>query len=221
MNDLNFIVRDLQRRLANMIRRGKVHSVDFTQTPPRVRVDYGVNNDTEQPAITDWLPWISGRASTSRVDWEPLSVGEQVLILSESGELSSGVVVPAIASANNAVPSTSPDEHISKYSDSTEIKYDRLSHKLTITIGSDGDAELTCKTFIVNADIEHTGNQKTSGNLEVAKNVDVKNNITAVMAIKGESIADKKRTMSEDRDIYNQHTHPHDDPVVPAPNQKQ
>ncbi|ENB2053111.1 phage baseplate assembly protein V, partial [Vibrio fluvialis] len=63
MSDLDFIVRDLQRRLANMIRRGKVHSVDFTQTPPRVRVDYGVNNDNGQPAITDWLPWISGRAS--------------------------------------------------------------------------------------------------------------------------------------------------------------
>ncbi|MBY8066964.1 phage baseplate assembly protein V [Vibrio fluvialis] len=134
MNDLNFIVRDLQRRLANMIRRGKVHSVDFTQTPPRVRVDYGVNNATEQPAITDWLPWISGRASTSRVDWEPLSVGEQVLILSESGELSSGVVVPAIASANNAVPSTSPDEHVTRYNDGTTFTYNRKTHTLSIDV---------------------------------------------------------------------------------------
>jgi len=221
MSDLNYIVRDLQRRIADMIKRGKIHSTDFSQSPPRVRVEYAKDKD-DKPVVTGWLPWISGRASNKhRQDWEPLAIGEQVLILSESGELSAGVVVPAIADSSSPVPSTSPDEHVSKYSDGTEIKYNRASHKLTITIGSDGDAELTCKTFIVNADIEHIGNQKTSGNLEVSKDVDVKQNINAVMAIKGKSIADETRKMSEDREIYNQHTHNHGDPIIPAPNQKQ
>ena len=40
MSEIDFIVRDLQRRLANMIRRGTIHSVDFESNPPLVKVEY-------------------------------------------------------------------------------------------------------------------------------------------------------------------------------------
>ncbi len=216
MSDLPYIVRDLQRRMANMIRRGRVHSVDFEQSPPRIKVEY------EKGVVTGWLPWISGRESSKhRTDWEPLAIGEQVIILSESGELSAGVVIPSLPDASSPVPSTSPDEHVSRYSDGTEINYNRASHKLTITIGSGGDAELTCKTFHINADIQHTGNQSTSGDMTVQKNVTVTKNVSAGQAVSGNSVSDSTRSMSEDREIFNGHNHPHGEPNTGTPNQNQ
>ncbi|MDL1992984.1 phage baseplate assembly protein V [Vibrio parahaemolyticus] len=132
MSDLNYIVRDLQRRMANMIRRGRVHSVDFEQSPPRIKVEY------EKGVVTGWLPWISGRESSKhRTDWEPLAIGEQVIILSESGELSAGVVIPSLPDASSPVPSTSPDEHVSRYEDGTMFTYNRKTHTLTIDVQGD------------------------------------------------------------------------------------
>ncbi len=154
MNDLNYIVRDLQRRLSNMIKRGRVHSVDFSKTPPRVRVEYA------KDAVTGWLPWVSGLASSKgRTDWNPLSVGEQVLIVSESGDLSAGVVIGSLLDSTNVPPSTSGSEHVTQFDDGTRLAYDREHHSLSIvvqgavTISStgnlnasvDGDATFTVK----------------------------------------------------------------------------
>jgi phage baseplate assembly protein V len=152
MSEMDYIVRDLQRRLANMIRRGKVHSVDFSQTPPRVRVEYA------KGAVTGWLPFVSSRQSVdSKSTWEPLAIGEGVLIVSESGELSMGVVMPSVPDATNVPPSTSPNEHVTKYSDGTMIKYDRAVGKLTIDVVSDVEliaankVSVQCSSADVNA----------------------------------------------------------------------
>ncbi|EGQ8056468.1 phage baseplate assembly protein V [Vibrio alginolyticus] len=176
MSDLPYIVRDLQRRMANMIRRGRVHSVDFEQSPPRVKVEY------EKGAVTGWLPWISGRESNQhRTDWEPLAIGEQVIILSESGDLSAGVVLPSLPDATSPVPSTSPDEHVSRYEDGTTFTYNRKTHTLSIDV--QGDANLHT-TGNVTAHIEGTAdvtaakdlNIKTSTNmvLDASGNIDIK-----------------------------------------------
>lgn len=150
MIDLNYIVRDLQQRIANVIRRGRIHSVDFEQSPPRVKVEY------EKGAVTGWLPWISGRESSKhRTDWEPLAIGEQVIILSESGDLSSGVVVPSLPDATSPVPSTSPDEHVSRYEDGTTFSYNRKTHTFSIDVKGDvvvnatGDIKATATGDII------------------------------------------------------------------------
>lgn len=176
MGDINYIIRDLQRRMANMIRRGRVHSVDFEQSPPRVKVEY------EKGAVTGWLPWISGRESNKhRTDWEPLAIGEQVIILSESGELSSGVVLPSLPDATSPVPSTSPDEHVSRYEDGTMFTYNRKTHTLSIDVQGDMNLHATgnfSATIEGTADVTATKDLsiKTSANmvLEAAGNVDIK-----------------------------------------------
>lgn len=172
MSDLNYIVRDLQRRLANMIRRGRVHSVDFEQSPPRVKVEY------EKDAVTGWLPWISGRESSQhRTDWEPLAVGEQVIILSESGELSAGVVLPSLPDATSPVPSTSPDEHVSRYEDGTMFIYNRKTHTLTIDVQGDVNFHATGN---VTSHIEGNMSAQIDGtaNVTVAKATTVKTDAT-------------------------------------------
>ncbi|CAG9297584.1 phage baseplate assembly protein V [Celerinatantimonas diazotrophica] len=137
MSDESQILRDIQRRLSNLVRKGRVHSVDFTQTPPRVRVEYAPR------ATTTWLPWVGGRASSqSRTDWEPLAVGEQCLILSQSGELSAGVVLPAMLDSQSPPPSTSADEHVTQYADGTQTRYNRKTHQLSVMVK--GDVSVQC-----------------------------------------------------------------------------
>ncbi|MFB9136718.1 phage baseplate assembly protein V [Vibrio olivae] len=129
MSELNYIVRDIQRRLSNMVKRGRVHSVDFSKTPPRVRVEYAEN------AVTGWLPWVSGLASVKgRTDWNPLSIGEQVLIVSESGDLSSGVVIGSLLDSTNTPPSHSEFEHMTQFDDGTSFSYNRKTHELKVDI---------------------------------------------------------------------------------------
>ena len=178
---------DLQRRMANMIRRGRVHSVDFEQSPPRVKVEY------ERNAVTGWLPWISGRESNQhRTDWEPLAIGEQVIILSESGDLSAGVVLPSLPDATSPVPSTSPDEHVSRYEDGTTFTYNRKTHTLSIDV--QGDANLHT-TGNVTAHIEGTADVtvakattvKTDAtlNVEAAKDLNIKTSTNMVLDASG------------------------------------
>ena len=209
------IINDLQKRLANTIRRGKIHSVDFRQSPPRVRVQYA------EEATTTWLPFLIANVDENRQDWEPITVGTSVLLLSECGDLNNAVVLPSIPNADYKPPSTSPDEHVTKYSDGTSISYNFKEHKLDINIGSDGDAALTCKTFFINADIEHTGNQLTTGDMAILQSATITQNLVVGNAITAMSISDKTRTMGDDRIIYNGHTHQHSTPNTSSPNQKQ
>lgn len=158
MSDEQQILRDIQRRLSNLIRKGRIQSVDFTQTPPRVRVAYATN------ATTTWLPWIGGRASSqSRTDWEPLSVGEQCLIFSESGELSAGVVLPAMLDSQSPPPSTSADEHVTQYADGTQTRYNRKTHQLSLVVKGavslQCDGNLSCQAG-GNITLAATGNMK-------------------------------------------------------------
>lgn len=152
MNDLELIVSDLQRRVANMVRRGKVQSVDFSQTPPRVRVECAGG------AVTGWLPFIHSRQSVgAKSVWDPLAVGEGVMIISESGDLSLGVVIPSVGNATNAPPSTSVNEHVTKYADGTIIKYDRSAHKLSVdvvgpvSLTASGAVDLSCESATIEA----------------------------------------------------------------------
>lgn len=181
MNDLALAVTELQRRLANVVRRGSVHSVDYSQNPPRCRVQL------EPKLITGWLLWSSGRAG-SRNDFEPLTVGEAVIVLAPCGELTSGIVLPALANEANPV-AADENSHSTIYEDGTTVKYDRANKKLTVTIAG-GDAEITCNTLTINGDIVHVGNQSTTGDIAATGDV-----------------ADGVRSMAGDRTIYNGHTH--------------
>lgn len=82
---------ELGRKLENLIRRGTVHAV--RGKPAGVRVQSGDN-------ITDWLPWLTVRAGG--VDggrmWDAPVVGEQVVVLSQGGDLAQGVVLLGLAS---------------------------------------------------------------------------------------------------------------------------
>lgn len=128
---------ELSRRLENLIRHGVIAEADYTTA--RVRVTY--NTDAQgQPVNTNWLPWLTQRASHD-ADWWPPEVGEQVLILSPSGDLSQGFVLPAVYQNNHPAPETVATKRRINFADGSFVEYDRAAHKLTVTVNG-GDCVL-------------------------------------------------------------------------------
>lgn len=114
---------DLARRVANMIRTGRVADVDHAG--PRVRVQSG-------DLLTEWLPWQTRRAGNTRT-WDPPTIGEQVMILSPSGEPAAGMVIPALYCQDHPAPDASPDTHVIEFPDGARIAYDHANSALDIT----------------------------------------------------------------------------------------
>lgn len=87
---------EMQRRLANLFRVGKVTEVN--RTTGRVKVQF-------DGVTTPWLPWQTARAGSVK-NWSPPAVGEQVCIVSPMGELGAGFVM---AGAINYDAKAAPD----------------------------------------------------------------------------------------------------------------
>lgn len=120
-----FTAADNERRQAGTITFGKVHEADYAKA--RLRVLVGDEADDEGHLITGWLPMPGARAGND-ADWHPLEVGERVAVLSESGELQNGVVVPAgVYNDDFPAPGNKPGLWIRKFQDGGQITYDRES----------------------------------------------------------------------------------------------
>lgn len=197
---------DLQRRLANIVRRGVIHSTQHGKIP-KCRVSIG-------ELITDWLPLCQGFSGGFRSDVNPCTVGDAVTVLSEGGDLNNGRVFPGWATGGAPVPEGSESEHITVYGDGTEVRYDREAHALTITIAAGGTYKIVGKGTL-DGPVEITKTLTVQGITTINANTTVKGNIGAT----GE-ISDGKGKMSGIRMTYNGHTHTETDSVTKEPNQK-
>lgn len=175
---------DLQRRLANIVRRGVIHSIRHGNIP-KCRVDLG-------DIVTAWLPLCQGFAGTNRADSNPCAVGDAVTVLSEAGELNNGRVFPGWNTGALPVPEGSDTEHITRYSDGTEIRYNRAAHALTITLVEGGSYKITGKGTL-------------DGPVEITRTLTVQENIKGM-----KEVADGKGSMSDIRQTFNSHNHPGD-----------
>lgn len=197
---------DLQRRLANIVRRGVIHSTQHGKIP-KCRVSIG-------ELVTDWLPLCQGFSGGFRSDVNPCTVGDAVTVMSEGGDLNNGRVFPGWATGGAPVPEGSESEHITVYGDGTEVRYDRETHALTITIAAGGTYKIIGKGTL-DGPVEITDTLTVQGKSTMNADVSVKGNIGAT----GE-ISDGKGKMSGIRLTYNGHTHTETDSVTKEPNQK-
>lgn len=114
---------DINRRLESLIRLGQVTAVD--PATARCRVKTG-------QLVTDWLPWLTGRAGKTRT-WCPPTVGEQCLLLSPSGDTAAGIVLIGIYSSAQQNPSSDENEHLTIYPDGASVRYNHASGAMEIT----------------------------------------------------------------------------------------
>lgn len=79
-------------RLANIAQIGVVEQVNYNN-PPKARVRIG-------ELLTGWVRMGSPRAGDAHVSWG-YSIGEEVLVVSTSGEFRNGVITCSIANGQN------------------------------------------------------------------------------------------------------------------------
>lgn len=85
---------DTERRIANTILIGTVSHVDYAGRRYRV---------TAGNIVTGWLRFSGTRAGALRM-WSPLTVGEQVVVASPSGDLAQGIIMGCLESSANPSP---------------------------------------------------------------------------------------------------------------------
>lgn len=129
--------------MSNIVRPGTVLEADYTKA--RVKVKVGLNE-------TAWIPWMTGRAGEDR-SWHAPEVGEQVIVLSPSGDLAAGYVMPGGVYKND-YPANADSAEISRtsYKDGAIVEYDRENHahlvqipdggKATVKVGEDASTEI-------------------------------------------------------------------------------
>jgi phage baseplate assembly protein gpV len=106
---LIFRLAELERRVRNIVRYGRVAEVDAAKGRVKV-IDEELGGGEGKSITTDWLPWaeIGGAFKT----WTPPSVGQQVAVISPSGNLGQGLVLPNAFSEQFPPPSDKGDEHV-------------------------------------------------------------------------------------------------------------
>lgn len=193
---------ETERILANMIRLGSVSELD--EANARVRVKVG-------GLTTDWLPWVTARASATRT-WSAPRVGEQVVVLAPYGDPAQAVVLPAIYQDTYPAPAATKDAERVVFPDGSTVDYNSATNTLQIDVAGAAKVIVNCKEATVNADTKVTLNTPETyctGNLTVQKALNVRGNgvggavatITGNMAITGTSLT------HNGKNIGSTHTH--------------
>jgi phage baseplate assembly protein V len=130
--ELLVVVQDLQRRVNNLLRPGRIIAVDPKAETVRVRLSDGDGSEGSLPLDTPWITVMQERAGETS-SWEFPEIGEQVMVLSPGGELSGGMVGHAIHYADRPSPSTDPKVKIHRFSDGFAFSYDQTTHTLLIS----------------------------------------------------------------------------------------
>ncbi|MDF9433024.1 phage baseplate assembly protein V [Chromohalobacter israelensis] len=204
-------VAELLRLIHNLIRLGTIDQVDHEAS--RVRVISG-------ELVTDWLPWIEGRAGTTR-DWDPPTKGEQVVVFSPGGDPAAGVVLTGLYRRAHPAPANSGDVWQRVFPDGAVLEYDHAAHHLRaslpgsagltasgpVTVSADGAIEATTEsTLTATAAGGATINANTliNGNLTLNGNFSQPAGKKATMA---GDVAFKGAVTSNGKDISSKHAH--------------
>lgn len=166
----------LSRLIENLIRLGTVAEVDHgslqDKRPARVRVQSG-------DLLTGWLPWLTLRAGESR-EWDPPTLGEQVVIFSPSGQTTQGVVLCGLFSQLLPANGDRAGLHRRTYPDGAVVEYDSAAHRLRAILPEGGVTDLTSPGGInIVGPINHQGDYTQTGNQNVTGKVVVSEDVVA------------------------------------------
>jgi len=112
-------------------------------------------------------------------------VGEQVVVLSPSGDMAQGVVIGSIYQQQYPATPSDKNIHRTQYSDGAVIEYNRNNHALRLVLPAGATVSLVSE-----GGVTIKGDVLVDGNIKSTKD-----------------ITDKTRSMKADREIYNRHTH--------------
>ncbi|EJG1615100.1 phage baseplate assembly protein V [Vibrio parahaemolyticus] len=147
---------ELERKIAQMVVRGKISEVDPDNAV--ARVEYGPKGAKQ---FTGWLPWKPIRTARAVTWWCP-EVGEGVTVISD-GDLTLGEILPGSYQNSHPAPSKDPDEYLVHFGDGSKISHNRNSHKLEVV--NVGDVNITTQQNIT---VTSTGTATVDAGADVA-----------------------------------------------------
>jgi phage baseplate assembly protein V len=174
---------ELQRRLSNLVRHGKVSAVDFSGNGPRVRITIGDPTRPGHHLTTAWLRWSAGRAAAGVRTFSAPEVGEAVTLLAIGGDLRNAVVLPGGLNTNDApAPGDRAGLHRTVYGDGTAIEYDAVAHRLVVSLGGGGEVMITCPgtvtlkapTVRIEGNVEVVGGDVTADGVSLKQHLHTK-----------------------------------------------
>ncbi|MDO5609475.1 MAG: phage baseplate assembly protein V [Pseudomonadota bacterium] len=141
------------RRIEHALRVGTVMAVDHGRAVCRVRTG---------EITTDWIPWFVPRAGDT-IEWSAPSVGEQLMLLSTSGDTTGAVALRGIYSNTYPAPANAESKHVHRYKDGAWFEYDDEAHSLVATLPDGGTATLTALGgTTINGDVQINGMVRVS-----------------------------------------------------------
>ena len=144
---MSYALTNMDRMINNLIRIGRIESVDLDAGTATV--------DFDGELVTD-LEWSKERAGADRSWNGGYTKDEQVLVLSPSGDLSQGVI--AFSISQSAFPNVGDNEnpkHV--YADGTVVEYNKSSNTLNIDLSASGGKVVINGGLVVNDLVEFNG----------------------------------------------------------------
>ncbi|MFT0892952.1 phage baseplate assembly protein V [Pseudochelatococcus sp. G4_1912] len=124
---LNYRIAELERRDRNRSRIGTVKEVDPEKGKARIELASGF--------VTGWIPWQEQAAGAARTHF-PLSIGQQVRVSSQNGDLTDAEIQASLPSDTNTRPSQKGDEYVLLEVGASRIAVSDGGATTTITVGS-------------------------------------------------------------------------------------
>lgn len=153
---------ETDRRLANMIRIGTVDAVEGATATVKIG-DY----------VTPMLPMMAHRAGDDR-SWHSFEPGEQVVVLSPSGEPAAGVIVGSYYSDERPAPYARLGIAAHVFKDGCVIAYDRDAKNLLVQLPDGGTVDIKATGGItITGDVTITG-KVTASNDVIAAGISLK-----------------------------------------------
>lgn len=126
------VITEIDRRVANMVMIGTVSKVDHEKHRYRVK-----SGELE----SDWIPFAATRSKGTRV-YESLEEGEQVVMVSPSGDTAQAVIMGTVSKEADQA-GTKGNEHRTIYPDGTVVEFDHDAKSFRIAVASGGSFALS------------------------------------------------------------------------------
>lgn len=181
---------DIIRRLENLIRIGRIKTINPAKPFSTVTVSFGEITTAE-------IRYLNLRAGTDQT-WDPPSIDEEVVVFSPSGNLSLGIAIAGLNNESFPAPSDELNKKLRLYEDGCLICYDVKTHALEAILPEGGTAVITAKAGVtlnvqdggldVNGDVRIHGSQTVDETLFVEKHARLGETTVAGSLTAGEKI---------------------------------
>jgi phage baseplate assembly protein V len=149
---------EIERRARNRKRTGKVAEVDYKKGLARVEI----SKPNGKAFIGPWMPWKEVAAGGIKSHIPP-TVGEQVDVVSESGDLTDGVIDMSTPSNANPRPHDGPEAVVTRGNSRVMISDNSFDFKTDNVNVETGTTNLKSPTINIEGNIRLKGNLFVEG----------------------------------------------------------